>query len=144
MTPIPSNCSNAELSAAVKLEVWFFGCIGEPGHYLHRPDGRIEWTRVHPWGSKIDGGLCGGNKYNIPDGVTYEHHKDGWTAVALWDRSGDSRPASNSVFLVWANASTAEILSAARQQWPQVFTRPKFPVIAHNIPVEDAAGKGTQ
>ena len=111
------------------LEVWSFGCIGEPGHYLRRPDGRHEWdAKAQPWGWTIDGGLCEGNKCGPIDGKTWEHHKDGWTAVAMWDRSGDSRGASCTVFLVHAEATTPQIIEAARIQWPQLFSRRGFPL----------------
>lgn len=115
------------------LRVWFFGCFGAPGHYLRRPDGHTEWAAgAQPWGWTIDGGLCGGDKYATPDGKTYEHHKDGWTAVAFWDQSGDSRPASNTVFLVNAEATTAEVIAAAREQWPLLFQRRGFPLRQEN------------
>lgn len=111
------------------LEVWSFGCIGEPGHYLRRPNGRHEWNeKAQPWGWKLDGGLCEGNPCGPLDGKTWEHHKDGWTAVALWDRSGDSRGASCTVFLVHAEATTEQIIAAARIQWPQIFNRRGFPL----------------
>lgn len=55
--------------------------------------------------------------------------KDGWTAVAFWDRSGgDTRPGCNSVFLARATLSGGELLHMAREQWPEVWNRPGFPI----------------
>lgn len=118
------------MTTATDMTVWFFGCLGEPGHYLRGADKRIEWNRVHPWGNKIDGGLCEGPKYQRADGKMWEHHKDGWTAVAFWDQSGDDRGASNTAFLVHAEVTADELIAAARLQWPEVFARPGFPIRA--------------
>lgn len=112
------------------LQVWHFGCIGEAGHYLRKPDGSSGNVRTdQPWGFKIDTRLC--PQPESGDGKTAEHHKDGWTAVAFWDYSGDSRPGSNSVFLVHAEATTEQVLEAARVQWPHLFARRGFPLAAH-------------
>lgn len=111
------------------LDVWCFGCIGQPGHYLRRPNRRLCFDgKAQPWGWDLDGGLCEGEKRQRTDGTTWEHHKDGWSAVAFWDQSGDERGASCTVFLVQAEASRDQILEAARIQWPEVWNRPGFPL----------------
>lgn len=111
------------------LEVWCFGCIGQPGHYLLRPNRQLCFKQdVQPWGWNLDGGLCEGRPYQRSDGATWEHHKAGWSAVAFWDQSGDDRGGSCTVFLVNAEATRDEILAAARTQWPEVWNRPRFPL----------------
>lgn len=112
------------------IETLCFGCIGQPGHYLHSRRGidfRLEST---PWGSKLDGGLLTDDYYRAdttPTGHWREHHKDGWTAVSFWDRSGDSRPGCNTTFLAKAELTGEELIELARAQWPHVFSRPGFP-----------------
>jgi hypothetical protein len=47
---------------------------------------------------RIDGGFCP----QIEDAQSGEariHHVEGWTVLAFWDRSGDSRPSSHSTFV---------------------------------------------
>lgn len=122
---------NSPTAGSQPLDVWFFGCLGEPGHYLRRsPGAQTEWNeRAQPWGWKLDSGLCEGNQFQRDAGKTWTHQKDGWTAVSFWDQSGDRRGNSNSTFLVHALVTGAEVLAAARLQWPQVFNRPGFPKV---------------
>jgi hypothetical protein len=59
-----------------------------------------------------------------------------WTVVSFWDQSGDSRPASNSSFVMWGVHDFRHAAEAARQRFPTIFARPGFPVLreaAHNI-----------
>ena len=110
-------------------DVLCFGCIGTSGagHQLRsRTLPHLVWDST-PWDRLIDGGLA--PRRDCVTGEYVEHHKDGWTAVAFWDRSGDSRPGSNTVFLVATTVTGAELLSAAREQWPAVFARPGFPTL---------------
>jgi hypothetical protein len=120
--------------------VYYFGCLGTPGHFLHSPreTGRAGVQRAPegfpaPWGSGfmpgagLDGSLLdkrGGQE----EGRVVLHHVDGWTALAFWDRSVDKRGGSNSVFVSRGTLTCAEMLDAARATWPQVFARFTFPV----------------
>lgn len=124
------------------LEVLYFGWSPVIGHGLRAPEKGI-WTGAFgfshhvsltetPWGTKLDGGLCPEVRYGVltpePDYLKV-HRLDGWTAVAFWDRSGDSRPGSNTAFLVRSHAAHVEdILKWARIQWPEVWARPGFPI----------------
>lgn len=112
-----------------KLEVWCFGCIGNPGHFLWLPRTRLHIDlKRQPWGDSIDGLLCQPPSFQRADTKPWTHHKDGWTAVAFWDQSGDRRPGSCTVFLVKAEATTEEVLTAAKQQWRDVWNRRGFPL----------------
>ena len=108
------------------IEVLYFGCLREAGHYLHsKPYRRLNYEGT-PWGVWLDTGLLPkGEQY---DGQVFSAKKDGWTAIAFWDRSVDTRPGSNSAFLVQADIPTDELMRLAREQWPEVFSRPYFPL----------------
>lgn len=116
-------------------EVFFFGCKGAAGHYLHSRSGTVEYEKS-PWGRHLDTGILvsGADKYARPDTTPTQNYtvarKDGWTAIAFWDRSGDSRPNSNSAFLIAADVSDKELLAMARAQWPYIFARAGFPLNA--------------
>ena len=118
----------------IGLEVFFFGCYLVTGHYLYRRGGRhVDYTAC-PWGTNLDTGLLISrkDKYARPDTEPTENYtvarKDGWTAISFWDRSGDSRPGSNSAFLVAADVSDKELLALAKAQWPDIFSRGRFPL----------------
>ena len=97
--------------------VLFFGCHGcfgsrpQAGHFLWRKPGpRSSLTDLEqtPWGYALDSKLA-------PAGPQIEgralcHHADGWTALAWWDRSVDSRPGSNAAVLVHEDIPAAELL----------------------------------
>lgn len=48
---------------------------------------------------------------------------DGWTLIACWDRSGDSRPGSSATFAFDTLLTPDEALAEARQRWPAVLER---------------------
>ena len=47
----------------------------------------------------------------------------GWTALFIYDQSGDSRPGSNSVFFVKGDKSFGEIIALAEQFLPAIIGR---------------------
>jgi hypothetical protein len=119
-------------------KVFYFGCMGKKGHRLYDADGedmhRIVTT---PWGSYPDGTLCPeglvlrnlGEASNAqPEGKALLHHKDGWTALGFWDRSGDDRWNSNSNFLVRGTYTFDEMLALAKEQFRGIFATIKFPI----------------
>ena len=107
-------------------DVLYFGCMGRAGHFLFDHDGQRPYGST-PWGYDLDGGLLDSSKPEV-EGVVQFHQKDGWTAIAFWDRSVDSRYASNSAFLVAESVSAETLLAMARESWPAVFSRCKFRV----------------
>ncbi len=121
-----------------RRNVYFFGCLDRSGHFLYEPPGRAVDLR-HPFEHCIDSGLIpnpGGvrtQRDSRPDGQYHVAFTRDWTAVAFWDRSGDCRPMSNSVFLINEEVKGEELLALARIQWPQIFRRVGFPILRKAI-----------
>jgi hypothetical protein len=110
-------------------KVFFFGCLKdmdeqhtEAGHYLREPGYRQADRRsvITPFGS-LDGTLCptGGEQ----QGLAKLHHKDGWTAMGFWDRTGDTRMGSNSNFIVRGTYTFEEMCKLAQEQYPELWKR---------------------
>lgn len=106
-------------------EILYFGCIGKVGHNLHSKQQHIQFHET-PWGYKLDEEIPA-VEYE-PEGLLRTFHKDGWTAVAFYDRSVDDRPGSKSIFLVAKDWPTEKVMAAAERQWPEVCGRPRFPI----------------
>jgi hypothetical protein len=112
-------------------KVHYFGNIkaGQAdGHQLYCNTGDGSKLRgVQPWqpyyilDSRLAPRLSNGQE--APQGQALIHHKDGWTAIAFFDRTGDPRGASNSVFLIEATVNFEEGVELARASWPQLFER---------------------
>ena len=114
------------------MKVYYFGCLGEVGHFMYEPPGRVttesnQFTLTNPWRLEVDGKLCPDDATQ-PEGIARLHVRDGWTAVAFWDRSLDARPGSCSVFLVEGELEFDAAVKAARSSFPAVLERFKFPV----------------
>jgi hypothetical protein len=120
----------------------YFGCIGETGHFLHRPDLRhssagsqsvLAQAGIWP---KCDGGFCpgmeeaGGKHHKVEqvEGAAKVTHLDGWTILAFWDRSVDHRRNSNSAFIERGTLSFDEMVSRAKKAFPTVWKRFPFKV----------------
>jgi hypothetical protein len=136
-TNIEHPTSNVQRPMEQKPEVLFFGCYSNvrpgyyaAGHYLYSKHRRADARTDTPWGYKLDGGLLEGHGNKFQDDKYVVAKLDGWTAVSFWDNSGDSRGASNSAFVVHADITGEELLKLAREQWPEVFNRPSFPLKA--------------
>ena len=121
--------------------IYYFGCWSGTGHHLWAPDGRA-LTRNEPLPPSLrclDGTLCGDpaladhnrrtgalSWHGIerqPQGVARLHHRDGWTALAWWDRSGDARGGSNSAFVAEGTLTAAEVIERGRVAFPTVWRR---------------------
>ena len=48
---------------------------------------------------------------------------NGWTLLSMWDRSGDSRPGSNAVFLAEGNHTIDDMKSIATEKFPAIWKR---------------------
>lgn len=105
----------------------YFGCIGEAGHFAWaseraRMSGASGWGR---WLSEMDGKLAP-RDYEREFVPAFHSLFDGTaTVIAYWDRSVDSRPGSNSMFLAEGAFSLEEMLAMARVQFPTVAARAK-------------------
>lgn len=123
------------------LRAIYFGCSRgvwghrEAGHCFHGPDGRSLSTRdterAQPFGmpdGKYAPRLPGYRDREAPQGQAALHHKDGWTLLAFWDRTGDSRGNSNSNFIFDAELAFDEAVAAAREHFGELFERFNFDV----------------
>lgn len=115
---------------------YYFGCYDLAGHYLYAAQNfkgepaatRMRYFENQPWGKEVDGGLCPKFK-NQNEGEALIHHKDGWTALAFWDRSGNQRLNSNSVFMQKGTHDFAGMVEFAQKAFPFVWMRFRFQII---------------
>lgn len=111
----------------------YFGCVGQAGHryFLRSATGRpysADQQDSTPWGMQVDGGLVPkGSRRG--EGVAHVIHEHGWTALAFEDRSVDSRGGSWSVYCIPDTLDGPEALTIAREAYPTIFSRYKFPVV---------------
>lgn len=125
----------------------------EPGHYLRRPmpvttsnlpgvsptlwDG-VPWSvteldsrlagdpaLVERWGDGIDGKgtVPHWRSEDQPEGVVRLHHRDGWTAISFWDRTGDRRGSSNSTFIAEGMHDAPQMLTLFAESFPAIWAR---------------------
>ncbi len=115
---------------------YYYGCweSQHPGHGLHQKNGRTIWPArsVCPWtdarlellaprtGTTISDGAAGGK---MRQGAALLHHKAGWTALAVDDFTGDSRPNSKSVFVFPEVLGWDDAWAAAREHFPRLAER---------------------
>jgi len=108
------------------MNVLFFGCEGQCGHFLRdKLDGQRRYGST-PWKNDLDTGLL---QEPEEEGQVFFHQKDGWTAIAWWDRSGpDKRPGCNTAFLVAELVPAEVLLAEAKIQWSGIFSRAHFQI----------------
>lgn len=124
------------------MNAFYFGTYRQPGHELWAP-GTFDPVRVPyyragskpppfvvasrriPWGKTPDGTL---NPKREIEGEALLHHKDGWTAIAFANRTDDTRPGSNSVFIFEGELTFDGAIEAARKHFPQVVERFNFEI----------------
>ena len=110
-------------------EPYYFGCHKEAGHFA--------WDRslflkargpAADWLSSRDGRFppLGGGRQGIASLTHYPRSQV--TVLAFWDRSVDSRPGSNSTFLLPGVMTFVESVIAAREAFPAVWKRYPFEV----------------
>ena len=113
----------------------FFGCIDRPGHFVWSSERDRLWSRgsnIVSWLESCDGKLP--PRGTQDESATALHHVfDGaYTALAMWDRTVDSRPGSNAVFLEEGVRSRDEMIELARAAFPNVAAR----LVAFSAPAE--------
>lgn len=116
------NYPDREVPKPMVIDQWYyFGCFGEPGHYLfqrgmrklYRPEILL----------RFDGSLC------VPAGELYlvaVSRLGGIraSALAFWDQTVDKRPGSNSVFFAPSlTLSPVELREGAAAYFPEVWSR---------------------
>lgn len=118
----------------MKSDVYYFGTIGQAGHYLFKSvDGRALSARMSmydTWMNQMDGKLAP-RDIDEKQGPTARHEMHGHTVLSFWDRSVDHRRACNSIFFVPGIMSFAEAIEKAREAFPEVFKRLKFELTEH-------------
>lgn len=122
--------------------MFYFGPWDQAGHYFFDVDGlrphssqiaRCPWTE-----NEIDGVLQPGcaltrGGYWTHTGPELEgkalvHYKDGWTALSFWDRSVDSRPASNSTYIVEGTVAFEQMVEFAKKSFAARWNKMSFEV----------------
>jgi hypothetical protein len=113
------------------MRSYYFGYRQHRGHGLQRPDLSTDYEFIYtnPWGVSLDGRLCPKTEEDEQQGHALLHHKDGWTCIAFWDRSGDYRRGSNSAFLMEGTHTFDEMLKLSYEHFPKIFQRFGFPII---------------
>jgi hypothetical protein len=128
--------------------MFYFGPWDGAGHYLHDERGYTAWKdeRTIPWTpGELDGKLqphfpgCAKKRPGAyPDrycgcpsgqeGPALLHHRDGWTALAFWDRSVDTRGACNSVYIAHGDFSFEQMVEMAKARFAFRWNKMKFDV----------------
>lgn len=118
---------------------FYFGCIGQTGHYLWNTCGNTARSERLPkdfpqrsltYGPVADGVFAP----NLPDqkeGIASVWHGNGWTILAFWDRSVDGRYGCSSTFYLRGDYDFDAALQQAQQWFPFVWERFKFKVTEH-------------
>ncbi len=110
------------------MDAYYYGCYSHVGHRMHDRDSYPDWDflKNNPWGIGVDGDLCPDNKQI--QGQACVHHKDGWTALAFWDRSIDSNPGSISVFILSGTHDFSIMVEKFKRLYPAIVGRFTFPI----------------
>jgi hypothetical protein len=105
-------------------EIYYFGCVGEVGHGFYGGAKGTWLDNPSPW-PRVDGALTPGRRDSRgrlegkgKQGEASLHHLGGWTALAIHDFSVDSRPGSNSVFLIHDTLDLTQALAIAGKREP--------------------------
>lgn len=134
------------------LEVYYFGCrqddIGHHWHW-HINESNVGLLRgPHNIPDPFDGvyapyegvGLVETDTPSphlhlkpAPQGHAHLTFRRGWSILAYWDQSADSRPGSNSAFVARGQFDFETLLKAAKEQWAWVFERQPFEVVKFDI-----------
>lgn len=115
------------------MKVFYFGPWGDVGHHLVAPNG-LPCRVAGPWNpAALDahpvdfrGSTGRGVVPEDPEqrtGVWRLTHRDGWTALGAWDRTGDRRPYSKAVFVAEGEHDEAAMKEIAARHFPSVWAR---------------------
>lgn len=112
-----------------RTKVWYFGCVGREGHYLHRFDtpypvrGELApvelLDRAEVWCATSPSQYQGWARLT---------HAFGFTFIGFYDRSVDSRPGSFSLFIIHDFLEWEKAVAAARAAFPEIWRRYTFEV----------------
>lgn len=119
--------------------IFYFGCWSpsKSGHYLYFPGG-LNAERQLPIDFPIaryetlDGGLLPNRLPQLEGKATFVNI-NGWTIITFWDFSGDSRPGSNSSFVMRGVFTFGEACGLARHAFSEIWKRFKFEVVERRL-----------
>jgi hypothetical protein len=104
----------------------YFGVLvpKQAGHHLYDSVLGVRDTSLPPSLKEhhLDGGYCI-YKPGQPQGEALIHHLDGFTVMAMWDRTGDSRPGSSSTFVMEGTHAYPAMCRLASEAFPAVWKR---------------------
>jgi hypothetical protein len=106
------------------IEPLYFGCIKEPGHFVFNTQEEYIYHRKSPEVQFLcnnDGQLA--PKDDNKHGATKIHHFTEYIIIAMWDYSVDTRPGSNSMFLIPGRHTSGMAISLAKQFFPNIWKR---------------------
>lgn len=109
--------------------VYYFGCWDRAGHAFHAPGnrflGRDEEKALPFTAAQLDTLMC-----PKPErvGAAALHHVRGWTVLAWWDRSVDTRPGSNSAIFTCGEHDFGSMLRLLNDRFPTVAARQLVPI----------------
>lgn len=122
----------------MNFPVYYFGCWTQAGHYLHAPGGHtLSRETVGPFSVygkpllPIDGKFTPGPHPQYGTGGLQDEsfvaltYVRGWTVMAMWDTSVDTRPGSNAAFLAEGSKNLEEMWALAREHFPRIVARLK-------------------
>ncbi len=110
----------------------YFGCANDDvGHYVQdmngRREGRLRSTNPNAhFLINHDGQLTPKDSYKPYQAIL--HHFPQFSVLAFWDNTVDSRPGSNSMFLLPPGISEQEALNMSAQSFPHIWQRFKTPI----------------
>jgi hypothetical protein len=110
--------------------MYYYGPWREPGHYLHDELLNHLWCdAIGPW---FIGDLDGKLQPKDPqqrEGLAVLHHKEGWTALAFWDRTVDKRMACCSVYLADEILDFDEMVKRSKARFGERWRAMAFDVV---------------
>lgn len=116
-------------------DIFYFGCrkAGIAGHDLHNPHLSKVYGRkdLNALSSMLDGLLL--QAHSVPDvpGQGVWFYLAGYMILSWWDRSGDTRGASNSAIILRDDGTVTwqEFVDRAKSAFPEVFARQEVRIV---------------
>lgn len=110
-------------------DAYFFGCLRgigghtEAGHFLHTPGYDSAYRNALPFRYEILDGPFAPPRVSEAQSAAALTVLHGWTILAMWDRSGDARGASNAAFVARGVLLFHEMCAIAAHHFPEVWAR---------------------
>lgn len=132
------------VNVCVTKTALYFGCWNTAGYYLHDIQGKSLYSDAKPkslpWDDCLMDGtlLQNGKVLDVVTGKVYwtcGGRDEFWYAFYWWDRSVDTRGASNSGFYVrgFGHSEAQEAFNWACTQFPHIVKRQSYPLILQNL-----------